>query len=110
MEFCLTMFEDPGVQLPESIVRCWGCRRCRSGGGLGGGQIQWDGQSVCVVENSMNILSFSSWVALRALPDFISNLHLACLRLRAGALQVGRGARPGETVLPGWPHCAPLSG
>ena len=53
----------------------------------------------------MNILSFSSWVALRALPDFISNLHLACLRLRAGALQVGgRGRVEGDRA----PRVAPL--
>jgi len=43
VEFSLTMFEDPGCQLPESIT---------------------------------------SWVAMRALPDFITNLRLACLKLR----------------------------
>jgi len=44
VEFSLTMFEDPGCQLPESIT---------------------------------------SWVAMRALPDFITNMRLACLKLRA---------------------------
>jgi len=43
VEFSLTMFEDPGCQLPESIT---------------------------------------SWVAMRALPDFITNMRLACLKLR----------------------------
>merc|ERR1712223_2137583 len=43
VEFSLTMFEDPGCQLPESIT---------------------------------------SWVATRALPDFIANMRLACLKLR----------------------------
>ena len=43
LQFSLTVFEDPGVVLPEALV---------------------------------------SWVVLRALPDYVSNLRLACGKLR----------------------------
>ena len=59
LEFSLTMFEDPGVQLPESMM---------------------------------------SWVALRALPDFIANLRLAAIRLRTEGGQARQGLRLPEQL------------
>ena len=67
VEFSLTMFEDPGCQLPESITR----------------SLALNPQLVSVGLCLSSSLSIGcSWVAMRALPDFITNMRLACLKLR----------------------------
>ena len=75
VEFSLTMFEDPGCQLPESITRFESS--------IGSSwAVLLSSYLFVVLSFCMNLIG-CSWVAMRALPDFITNMRLACLKLRA---------------------------
>ena len=99
VEFSLTMFEDPGCQLPESITRFETS--------IGS---SWVLLLSCYLFVFFVVLSFClkfigcSWVAMRALPDFIANMRLACLKLRTVGERVFQSLKISQyTAIPYFP-------